>query len=118
MILQPGAAPLQGAEVVGVAELSRQLGVDGPVAVARCRAEILLQARGEIGGEPVVVEQRVVDVEQEHHVVPGGGLGCGHHHGDTTRVGGADSSSGFVPQPYSRREAKEYWLRFTTPSDA
>src|SRR5205823_12257711 len=59
------AVPLQRAEVVGVAELSAQLLEDLPVALGPRLAERLDQMTFQIREDGVVVEQRVVDVQQE-----------------------------------------------------
>src|SRR5882762_800003 len=60
------AIALQSAEIVGVTELRAQLFENRPVAVAARAAELALQMGAEIGLHGVVVEERIVHVEQEH----------------------------------------------------
>src|SRR4029079_17696919 len=60
---------LQRAQVVGVAQLGAQLFEDRPVPVPPCGAELALEMVSEIILHAVVVEQRVVHVQQEHHLV-------------------------------------------------
>ncbi len=67
MSLKPIA--LQGAQVVGIAKLDPQLLEDRPVPIAVRGAELAFEMAPEIVLYPVVVEQRIVAVEQEHHVV-------------------------------------------------
>ena len=63
-VLDPVA--LQRAQVVGVAELGAQRLEDRPVALLQHGPDRAREVTLEIGGDPIVVEQRVVDVEQEH----------------------------------------------------
>src|SRR5262249_39723122 len=58
-------------EVVGVAELVAELLELVPVALLALGAELLGEPQPEVGGDAVVVEQRVVDVEQEDGLVHG-----------------------------------------------
>ena len=60
------AVTLQGAQVIGVAEFLSQLLEDRPVALLRIGADLARQMAPQVVGYAVVVEQRVVDVEQEH----------------------------------------------------
>ena len=60
------AVALQRAEVVGVAELGAQRFEDRPVALLALGADLAREVALQVGGDAVVVEQRVVDVEQEH----------------------------------------------------
>src|SRR5262249_43329772 len=68
----------QRAEVIGIAELAPQLLKDFPVPVARHRAVGLLEMLAQMSLHAIVVDQRVVDVEQENdvgrfvHFVPAG----------------------------------------------
>ena len=62
------AIALQRAEVVGVAELGAQLLEELPVVGAAVLADLGVEMRAQIGGDAVVVEQRVVDVEEEDDV--------------------------------------------------
>src|SRR6185437_4136814 len=64
---------LDRAKVVGIAELLTQGFVQVPVRLRRLRAEQFRDVRVEIRLHLVVVEQRVVDIEQEHQ-----GRGCVH----------------------------------------
>ena len=73
-VLDPVA--LQRAEVVAIAELEEQVLQDRPVAVARGRAELALEPAAQVGLDAVVVEQRVVDVDQEHDPVRCAHDGC------------------------------------------
>src|SRR5689334_13913039 len=66
------AITLQGAKIVGVAELGAELLEDGPVVVPASRAEALLEMPAEVGLNRIVVDERVVDVEEED------GFGRGH----------------------------------------
>ena len=63
-VLEPVA--LQRAQVVGVAELGPELFEDRPVALRRGRAGQLVEVVVELRLDDVVVEERVVDVEQHH----------------------------------------------------
>ena len=60
---------LQGAQVVGVAELGAQRLEDLEVQLGPRGADLLEQVAAEVGAHPVVVEQGVVDVEQEDDFV-------------------------------------------------
>ena len=61
-VLDPVA--LQRAEVVGVAELLAQLLEDLPVALLPLVADLALEVAPHVGDDVVVVDQRVVDVEE------------------------------------------------------
>jgi hypothetical protein len=54
---------LQGTEVVGVADGIAKLLIQGPVAIALGVAEFVGEARAQISGETIVVQQRVIDVQ-------------------------------------------------------
>ena len=58
------AVALQRAEVVGVAELAAKLLEDLPVAAFALAAERVAQMTPQILGDLVVVQQRVVDVQE------------------------------------------------------
>ena len=60
------AIPLEGPEVVPVAQLGHQRLEDRPVPVPARRPELPLQMPPEVVLNPVVVQQRVVHVHQEH----------------------------------------------------
>src|SRR5207245_9229330 len=64
------AISLQRAEVVGVAEPAAKLFEQIPVAPLAVLAKGVALMAAQILGDRVVVEERVVDVEQEHEVVP------------------------------------------------
>jgi hypothetical protein len=65
--------PLEGAEVVGVPELLAQLLEDLPVVLLELVTEVRDEVRAKILDDAVVVEERVVHVEEEH-----GSPGFGH----------------------------------------
>src|SRR3989442_13569273 len=56
---------LQGTEIVRVAQLGSQLLEDGPVPLLPLASHLALEVSLEIGRDGIVVEQRVVDIEQE-----------------------------------------------------
>src|SRR5262249_15007568 len=91
------AVALQGAEVVGVAQLGPQLLEQGPVALLPLGPEGGGQVGAQVGGHPVVVQQGVVDVEQEDdgvtraHFAPSGAGLC-------QPPGGATASAWGGPQ--------------------
>jgi hypothetical protein len=60
------AIPLEGPEVVPVAQFGHQRLADRPVPVPARRPELPLQVPPEVVLNPVVVQQRVVHVHQEH----------------------------------------------------
>jgi hypothetical protein len=60
--------PLQRSEIVRIAELVAEPLELVPVALLALRSELLGQITPEVVGDPVVVEQRVVDVKQEDGV--------------------------------------------------
>src|SRR5256714_1278112 len=60
------AIALQSAQIVRVPELRAQLLEDRPVTVASGATEFALQMAAEVGLHGVVVEERIVHVEQEH----------------------------------------------------
>src|SRR5215472_5719621 len=62
---------LQSAQIVGVAELRPQLLEDVPIALLPLWSDLLLQVPLKVGGDAVVVEERVVHVEQEDQAVVG-----------------------------------------------
>ena len=55
--------PLQGAKVVAIAELGKQLLEDGPVLITAIGAEFLLQMSLQISLDAIIVQQRVVNVD-------------------------------------------------------
>ncbi len=65
--------PLQRAEVVRVTQLGAQVFEDPPVSIAALQTELACKMRAEIVLHAIVVEQRVVAVEQEYDVI-------GHFH--------------------------------------
>ena len=73
--LDIGTVTLQGAQVVRVSQFVAQSLEDGPVAIRVRDAEFALEMLAQVGDDPVVVEKRVVNVEQEderrgHVVLP------------------------------------------------
>src|SRR5947208_2872832 len=58
--------PLQRAQVVRVAQLGPQLFEDGPVPLLPLAADLALEVSLEIGGDVIVVDERVVHVDQEY----------------------------------------------------
>lgn len=66
------AVALERAEVVGVTEFGAQLLEEGPIVLRAFGADFAFEVAFEVGGDAVVVEQRVVHVEQEDDFV------CGH----------------------------------------
>ena len=65
------AVPLQRAEIVGVPEFAPQLLEDLPVAPVALGSERLDQVTAQIVDDRVVVEQRVVDVEEKDGICHG-----------------------------------------------
>ena len=57
---------LEGAELVGVPELNAELLEDRPVTFLCSGANLARQMAPQVIGHTVIVEQRVVDVEQKH----------------------------------------------------
>jgi hypothetical protein len=60
---------LQCAQVVRVTEIRAQRLQDCPVSIPVLRAELAFEMSSEIDLHAIVVEQRVVAVEQEHDVI-------------------------------------------------
>jgi hypothetical protein len=65
VVIDRVAIALQRAEVVDVTELGAELLEDRPVALGARSTEFALEMLPQVGDDPVVVEQRVVDIEQE-----------------------------------------------------
>jgi hypothetical protein len=63
------AVVLQRAEVIGIAELGAQLLEDRPIALLPLMPDLAFEMALEVGANTVVVEQRVVDIEQENHAL-------------------------------------------------
>src|SRR6185369_16194608 len=63
------AVTLQCAEVVSVTEFGAQLFEERPIVLGASGADFALEVAFEVGGNAVVVEQRVVHVEQENNFV-------------------------------------------------
>ena len=63
------AVALEGADIIGVAELGPQLVEDRPIAVARGASVALLEMLAQILLDAVVVDQRVVDIEEEDQII-------------------------------------------------
>jgi len=62
-VFQPVA--LERSQVVGIAQLPAQRLEQRPVALLALGADLLVQELFQVLGDPVVVEERVVDVEEE-----------------------------------------------------
>jgi hypothetical protein len=62
------AKPLQGAEVVRVSELGAELLKEFPILMLALLPEVLCQVLAQVLCDTIVVEERVVDVEQEDDV--------------------------------------------------
>src|SRR5689334_5256635 len=60
------AIPLQRAKVIGVTKLPTQRLEDVPVSLLSVVPDFFLEMRAQIRGDGIVIEQRVVDVEQDH----------------------------------------------------
>ena len=65
----PRTVALQGAQVVRIAQLGAQRFEYRPVPIPACGAEFALEMVPEVVLHAVVVEQRVVHVEQEHKLL-------------------------------------------------
>ena len=61
-----GAVPLQGPEVVGVTEFAAKLLEAFPIIPRGARPDAALEKLFQIGGDLIVVKERVVHVEEEH----------------------------------------------------
>ena len=59
------AVSLQGAEVIGIAEFHAQPFKDSPVTALSLGPECLCEMPLQVGDDPIVVEQGVVDIQQE-----------------------------------------------------
>jgi hypothetical protein len=57
---------LQGAQIIHVTKFCAQLFENGPVALRPFWADLALEKSPQVGDDAVVVEQRVVNVEQEN----------------------------------------------------
>ena len=100
-ILHPVA--LQRAEIVRVAEFAAQCLEDLPIAIACGNAVLDADMHIEIGLHAIVVEQRVVDVEQEHevvHHVAFSWAGSGSRQGPSAPINAVVSSGPHVPGWY------------------
>ena len=91
------------AEIVGIAEFRPQRLEDRPVAVAGVRAEGRCEMRAEVVLDPVIVQQRVVDVEQEDNVVhrdQPGADGWGFRHGPSDPISASAPAGPQLPGSY------------------
>ena len=57
---------LQSAEIVAISELCKQLFEDHPVTIAARSAEHPFEMKLEVGLDPVVVQQCIIDIDQEN----------------------------------------------------
>src|ERR1700676_2970707 len=69
MVIESAAKCLQASQVIGQSELFAQLRENRPIAPAFDRTERLFQARAEIRAEAVVVQQRVVHIQQKNNLL-------------------------------------------------
>ena len=65
---------LQRSEIIGIAEFSPQFLEDGPIALLPFMSNLTFQLAFQISRHAIVIEQRVVHVEQKHDGV----RFCGH----------------------------------------
>jgi len=73
-VLDPIA--LQGTEIVTIAQIGEELLEDRPVAVAAGRPKLAFEMAPEIGLDAVVVQERVVDIDEEDSRVRGHHAAC------------------------------------------
>jgi hypothetical protein len=62
------AIALEGSEVIGITEFGAELLEDLPVAVGGAGADFGLEMALEIGGDAIIIDERVVDVEEEYGI--------------------------------------------------
>ncbi len=65
--LRGGTKALQCAQIIRIAQLTAQLLEDVPVTVTAVGAEFRRQVRAQVVLHGIVVEQRIVDIQQERH---------------------------------------------------
>ena len=87
IVIESGAKRLQAPQVIRDAEFRAQLLEDLPVALAMIRAERSFQPGAEPDRELVVVEERIVHVQQEHDLV------CVQHGAEVSATGLCQVSS-------------------------
>ena len=66
--LDPAAIALQRVEIISVAQIPGQIFEDRPIAIAAFGADLAFKESLEINGDAIVVEQRVVHVNEEHKI--------------------------------------------------
>ena len=66
-VLNPVA--LQCAQIVRVAELSAHIVEDRPVSLLALGPNRAIEMAHQIGDDTIIVEESVIDVEEEHHVI-------------------------------------------------
>jgi hypothetical protein len=71
MVRIQGAITLQSSQIIGVTQAGTQMLEDGPVPTGIPRTDLLFEKAAKVGDDLVVVEQRIVDVEQEDEPVAG-----------------------------------------------
>jgi hypothetical protein len=59
---------LQGAQIVCITQLGPQLFEDDPIPLLTLMSDFLFEVIREIFCDPIVVQQRVIDIKQKHHV--------------------------------------------------
>src|SRR5579864_1257839 len=64
---------LQRAQIIGIAKLGAYFFKEIPIMLLAIRADLLFKMALEVGGNAVVVEQRVVDVKEEDEIRHGDG---------------------------------------------
>src|SRR5437016_4491280 len=69
IVVESDAEFLQCSQIVHIGKLFAQRSKNGPVSIALIGAEGLFQAGAEIRAETIIVEKRVVDIEQEHDLL-------------------------------------------------
>ena len=72
------AIELQRPEIIDIALCDAQLLEDRPIAVARSLPVLVRHVRPQIGLHPIVVDQRVVDIEQNDEIAHGGRVPSGY----------------------------------------
>src|SRR5947209_4240814 len=66
-VLHPAA--LQCAKVIGIAKFAAQLLKDLPIPLLQLMPDLLLQVAAEIICDPIIVQQRVVHVEEKDEII-------------------------------------------------
>src|SRR6185437_2938999 len=106
---------LHRTEVIGVADPVAQRFVDFAIELAASLAEYVRDVRVEVGVEGVVVQQRVVHVEQEHEVARGV-----HFAGVLLTTGSCQPPSAAISlsEAAGPQLPDSYWMTFSASSSA